>query len=228
MDAQRRRRLAREALAGVVSGPDAPIAATAAALTRAESARTVVLVEGISDQLALETLAGRHGLDLAAEGIVVVPIGGAQAATRHLLRFGPRGAGLAVVGLCDAAEERHVRRGLAAAGLGAPRDRAEMERAGFFVCEEDLEDELIHASGPAVVEALLDSQGDLGSFRTLRAQPAWRGEACDAQLRRWLGAGASRKLRYARLLVLALDLDRAPRPLRAVLAATDTRARPAG
>ncbi len=64
VDGERRERLAREALEGWVSGPDAPIAATAAALVNAESARVVVLVEGISDQLAVETLAGRNGRDL--------------------------------------------------------------------------------------------------------------------------------------------------------------------
>ena len=91
MDGERRRRLAREVLDGYVSGPDAPVEATAAALARSESARAVVLVEGISDQIALETLAGRQGRELAAEGIVIVPIGGAHAITRYLVRFGPSG-----------------------------------------------------------------------------------------------------------------------------------------
>ena len=94
-----------------------------------------------------------------------------------------------------------------------------MERLGFFVCEKDLEDELIRASGREAIEALLDSQGDLGSFHILRQQPAWRLEGFDAQVRRWLGAGARRKIRYARLLVESLPLDRMPRPLLAVLSA---------
>jgi len=177
----------------------------------------VVLVEGISDQIAVETLAGRQGRDLGAEGIVILPSGGAHAMPRHLARFGPGSAGLTVVGLCDAGEEHYVRRSLAAAGLGSPQDRDQMERLGFFVCEKDLEDELIRASGQAGIEGLLDSQGDLDSFRIFRQQPAWRQEGFDAQMRRWLGAGARRKIRYARLLVLSLDLDRVPRPLRAVL-----------
>jgi hypothetical protein len=122
--------------------------------------------------------------------------------------------------MCDAGEEDFFRRGLTAAELGSPRDRPEMERLGFFVCVEDLEDELIRASGRPAIEALLDSQGDLGSFRTLQKQPAWRHEGFGAQMRRFLGAGARRKLRYARLLVLALDLDHMPRPLEAVLART--------
>jgi hypothetical protein len=38
-------------------------------------------------------------------------------------------------------------------------------------------------------------------------------------LRRFLGAGSQRKLRYARLLTEAISRDRIPRPLKAVLAA---------
>jgi hypothetical protein len=93
-----------------------------------------------------------------------------------------------------------------------------MERMGFYVCVEDLEDELIRAVGAARVVALIESQGDLGSFRSLQRQPQWRGQHADAQLRRFLGSGATRKLRYARLLAGALDLDRLPHPLEAVLA----------
>ena len=219
VNGEQRHRLAQEVLEGTIHGPDAPIEATAAALARAESARTVVLVEGISDQMALETLAGRHGRDLGAEQIVIVPIGGAHAMTRYLELFGPPGAGLTIVGMCDAGEAQHVRRGLEAAGLGSSRNSAEMERLGFYVCEEDLEDELIRACGQTAIEDILDPQGDLDSFRTFRQQPAWRQEGFDAQMRRWLGAGARRKIRYARLLVSSLPLDRMPRPLTAVLSA---------
>ena len=215
-------------MTGGRDGPEAPAEAEAAALVRAESARTVVLVEGISDQRALETLAGRLGRDLGAEGVVIVPMGGAHAVARNLIRFGPQGAGLTVVGLCDAAEERYVRRGLERAGLGGPRTRDELEGAGFFVCDEDLEDELIRATGRAAIEHLLDAHGDLGAFDTLRQQPAWRHEGFEAQVRRWLGAGARRKVLYAHHLVQALPLDRVPRPLTAVLARTGTPDRDSG
>lgn len=222
MSRERRRRLAREALRGYANGPDAPLEATATALTMAESARSVVLVEGISDRIALESLAGRQGRDLAAEGVVVVPIGGAQAATRYLARFGPRGAGLPIAGLCDRPEARFFQRGLSAAGLGAPRDRGEMEALGFYVCVDDLEQELIRASGRAAIEELLAANGDLSSFRTLQKQPAWRERVFDAQVHRWLRAGARRNLRYAALLVDALPHEAMPHPLVAVLAATET------
>ena len=217
MDMTRRRELASRLLDGYVHGPAAATEATAVALAKVAAAQAVVLVEGISDQIAVETLAARGGRDLGAEHVVVLPVGGAHAITRYLEQLGPRGAGLRLAGLCDSGEENVVRRGLARAGIGSPRTRAGLERLGFYVCVEDLEDELIRAIGVARVAELIDSQGDLGSLRSLQRQPQWRGQPAGAQLRRFLGSGARRKLRYARLLVGAVDLDRLPHPLEAVL-----------
>jgi hypothetical protein len=176
-----------------------------------------VLVEGSSDQVALEALAARRGRSLDAEGVSVVPIGGAQAIGRFLNLFAAQGLDVKLAGLCDAAEEGDFRRGLERAGLGSPVTRADLERLGFYVCVADLEDELIRALGAAAVEQVVDGQGELGSFRTLQKQPAWHGRATEEQLRRFLGSGARRKIRYARLLVDALDLTHVPRPLDLVL-----------
>jgi hypothetical protein len=180
--------------------------------------RAVVLVEGVSDQRALEALAERRGGSLDAEGISILPIGGAQAIGRVLERYGPQGLDLRLAGLCDAGEESDFRRGLERAGLGSNLTRADMERLGFYVCVEDLEDELIRALGVAAVERVVDAQGDLGSFRTLQKQPAWQGRTTEEQFRRFMGSGGSRKIRYARLLVDALDLGKVPQPLDRVLA----------
>jgi hypothetical protein len=180
--------------------------------------RTVVLVEGISDQRALEALAERRGRNLVAEGISIVPIGGAQAIGAFLDLFGPRGLNLRLAGLCDAAEEGHFQRGLERAGLGTDLTRADMEALGFYVCVADLEDELIRSLGAASVEQVVDAQGELGSFRTLQKQPAWQGRTGDEQLHRFMGSGGRRKTRYARLLVEAVDLTRVPRPLDRLLA----------
>jgi len=188
------------------------------------SARAVVLVEGISDRVAIEALAERRGRNLDAEGVSVVPIGGAQAIGRFLDRFGPQGLDLRLAGVCDAAEEGEFRRGLERAGLGSNLTRAEMERLGFYVCVEDLEDELIRALGAPAVERVVDAQGDLGSFRTLQKQPVWQGRRTEDQLRRFMGSGGRRKIRYARLLVEALDLTQMPRPLDRVLAHVSTSA----
>jgi len=180
--------------------------------------RTVVLVEGISDQRALAALAERRGRNLDAEGISIVAMGGAQAIGHFLDRFGPRGRGVKLAGLCDAGEEREFQRALERAGFGSTLTRADMEALGFFVCVADLEDELIRSLGGAAVEQVVDAQGDLGSFRTLQKQPAWQGRSTAEQLRRFLGSGGSRKIRYARLLVEALDLNSVPGPLDRLLA----------
>jgi hypothetical protein len=178
----------------------------------------VVLVEGISDQVALEALAERRGRDLDAEGVSVVPIGGAQAIGKFLELYGPQGHDVKVAGLYDDAEEGEFRRGLDRAGLGSGLTRAEMERLGFYVCVADLEDELIRALGAARVEQVVEAQGDLGPFRTLQKQTAWKGRPTEEQLRRFMGSGGRRKIRYARFLVEALDLTQVPRPLDLVLA----------
>ena len=182
------------------------------------SAHTVVLVEGVSDQRALEALAERRGRNLCAEGVSIVPIGGAHAIGSSLERFGPRGLNVKLAGLCDAAEEDHFRRGLEQAGFGTSLTRAGAERLGFYVCEADLEDELIRSLGTASVERVVYARGELGAFRTLQNQPAWRGLPAHAQLWRFMGTRGGRKIQYARLLVHALDLSRVPRPLDGVLA----------
>jgi len=165
--------------------------------------------------VAIETLAERRELDTDSFGITIVPMGGAQAIGRFLDLFVPQGLQLA--GLCDAGEERDFARELERAGLGENLTREGMEELGFFVCVEDLEDELIRALGAAGVEEVVEAQGDLGPFRTLQNQPEWRERPLEDQLRRFMGSGGSRKIRYARLLVEALDLDRIPRPLDRVL-----------
>jgi hypothetical protein len=181
------------------------------------SARTVVLVEGVSDQRAVEALARLRGRDLEAERVAVVPMGGAQAIGRYLSRFGPGGLDLRLAGLCDAGEERDFARALERAGLGAGLSRSDMERLGFSVCVEDLEDELIRSLGVPAAEAVLDANGDLGSFRTLQKQPAWRGRRAEQQLRRFLGSYAG-KIKYAPLFVEALSPAQVPPPLESLLA----------
>jgi hypothetical protein len=162
-------------------------------------------------------LAERHGCNLEVEGVSVLPMGGAQAIGAFLDRFGPRGLDVKLAGLCDSGEEDDFRRGLEREGLGSGLTRSDMEALGFYVCVEDLEDELIRALGADVVEQIVAAQGELKSFRTLQKQGPWRRRPREEQLRRFMGSGGSRKIRYARLLVEALDLAKAPRPLDLVL-----------
>jgi Overcoming lysogenization defect protein-like, TOPRIM domain len=171
----------------------------------------VILVEGVSDQLAVEALAARRGHDLAAKGVTVVPIGGAGNIRHFLDRFIAQR--IRVAGLCDAGEEDDFRLAVERAGLGP-----ELGQAGFYVCDADLEDELIRCLGATRVERIVEDEGELGRFRTFQKQPAQRARTIEAQLRRFMGTRAGRKIQYAPLLVGALDLARVPRPLDGVLA----------
>ena len=197
-------------------------AALAAAVARARDAATgrcaVILVEGLSDQAAVGTLAARRGRDLDTEGVFVVPMGGATNIGHFLDLFGPRGLGVALAGLCDEGEEGDVRRGLARAGLNPGPARADAERLGFYVCVADLEDEMIRSLGTARVEQLIAAQGELTPFRTFCRQPAQRNRSRQQQLRRFMGTRSGRKLHYARVLASSLEETRVPRPLDRVLA----------
>jgi hypothetical protein len=196
----------------------------------AADARAVVLVEGLSDRSALEALAERRGRILDAEGIVIVSMGGASNVAHFLNRFGPPGLDRGLAGLYDEAEVGYFRRGLERAGL-LPRyqesrselarseaSRVEMEALGFYVCVTDLEDELIRALGVDEVLRIVEAEGELGSFHTFKQQPAHQASSAGDQLHRFLGTRSGRKIRYGRLLVEALDLDRVPRPLDRALA----------
>ncbi|HUH15877.1 MAG TPA: TOPRIM nucleotidyl transferase/hydrolase domain-containing protein [Gaiellaceae bacterium] len=163
----------------------------------------VVLVEGESDRVAVETLARRRGRDLAAEGVAVVPIGGAQAIGRVLREW--QGRELWVAGLCDAREAAGFARALG---------------AGAYVCDPDLEGELVRALGAERVLELVEARGQLGSFLTYQKQPAKRAWPFEEQVHGWLH---NWKIRYAAALVEALDLARVPRPLDGVLEHVDPR-----
>jgi hypothetical protein len=159
----------------------------------------VVLVEGVTDRIALHAVARRLALDL--DDIEIVPIGGAQAIRRASELYQDE----RVVGLCDAGEERWFRRVLGEA---------------TFVCVKDLEDEMIRALGPERVQGVVAAQDELDTFRSFQNQLFWRGRAVEMQLRRWLQNGG-RQHRYPPLLVEAMEPDEIPRPLAGVLAAAD-------
>lgn len=176
-------------------------------------ARAVILVEGPSDQYALEALGDRGGRNFDADGISVVPIGGAHTIGAYLSLFGPSGFDLRVSGLCDVAEEAIFAGALSSAGH-VINSRTDMEQLGFFVCDTDLEDELIRAVGTAGVVQVIDAAGDLAAFQALQNQPNYRSASLDDQVGAFV---RSRKIRYAPLLVDALDLARVPAPLDGVV-----------
>jgi hypothetical protein len=189
------------------------LAALHAPATIGARAQTVVLVEGMSDKLAVRALAERRGRDLDAEGIAILAMGGSKNIRRFLEVFGPQGIGLRVAGLYDVGEERDFQRGLEVAGFGSNLTRRDLEALGFHVCVADLEDELIRALGGDAVERVVAAQGELVALRTFQRQPQWAGRTREEQLRRFLGTHSRRKIECAPLLVHALDLDRVPAPL---------------
>jgi predicted phage gp36 major capsid-like protein len=203
-------RFSRAAVAWAAGGADAEAAAAAAQeLAATGDLRTVVLVEGVSNLAAVQALAARQNRNLDAEGVAVVPLGGATSITRFLNLFGPQGLDIALAGLCDAGEEGYFRRALA---------EAEVEPHGFYVCEADLEDELIRALGAPAVEQVIMEQGELRQLRTFQKQPAQRNRTPEQQLRRFMGTHSGRKAQYASALVEALSPTRVPRPLESLLA----------
>jgi hypothetical protein len=181
------------------------------------AARAAILVEGWSDQRALQTLAKQRGDDLESERILVVPTGGVTNVGHFVAALGPQGIGLSLAGLYDAPEQRQLCSALRRAGVvvGDPFDG--LETLGFFACDADLEDELIRALGASAVERLLDAQGELEQFRVFQSQPAQRGRSTEAHLRRFMGTRSGRKIRYGTLLVESLPLDRMPQSLERVL-----------
>ncbi len=142
--------------------------------------RVAVLVEGASDRAAVEALAAARGVDLHGRGVAVVSMGGATSIWRFLDRFTREDPEVRLAGLCDAGEEGYFRRGLERAGLGAVHDRAGLEALGFFVCDEDLEDELIRTLGVAAVERVIEEAGETRSLRALQKQPAQRDRSAGA------------------------------------------------
>ncbi|WP_432093161.1 TOPRIM nucleotidyl transferase/hydrolase domain-containing protein [Streptomyces sp. bgisy100] len=186
-------------------GPGGP----ARDLAESLGARTAVLLEGLSDLAAVEALAARRRRDLAAEGVCVVPMGGAMSVGRYAGLLGPPGLGLRLTGLCDEGERGFYERGLT---------RAEAPLQDIYVCAADLEDELIRALGTAGVEEILRAEGDFRAWRTFQRQPAQHGRPRHQQVRRFLGTKKGRKIRYGRLLVEALAPDRTPPPLDGLLA----------
>jgi hypothetical protein len=143
-------------------------------------------------------------------------MGGATNIGHFLDRFGPRGLDLPLAGLCDAGEEGDFSRALRRAGFTVS-GRADLERLGFFVCDADLEDELIRSLGVTRVAEVIEAQGEGKRLRTFLKQPAHRAELSAEQLRRFIGCRSGAKERYARVLTGELDPARLPAPLSALL-----------
>ena len=156
-----------------------------------------MLVEGASDRRALLVLAARLGVPPPE----VVVMNGITNLRAHLADHA------AALLLHDLAERAYVDRVLAASPADVRR----------FVCDADLEDELIRAVGVAGVLAVVDARGERAAYGLMAQQPAQRDRPEDQRLRRWLGARSGHKLAYAGYLAEAVPLDVVPGPLRELL-----------
>jgi hypothetical protein len=161
-----------------------------------------LFVEGRSDVAAVSALARSHNVQLTR--VAVVSLEGITNVRREL-RAHRDGAPTAV--LCDAGETGFVTRTLDADdGLDHPPVR-------LFVCDRDLEDELIRALGPRRAAEVVRLAGIGDSFDRMSRQPQWRDEPLAAQLRRFAGAGAGRKELLAEAWATALLPGAVPAPL---------------
>ena len=178
--------------------------------------RTIVLVEGVTDELALRLAAVRMGRNLEAEAVSVIPINGAHAIGRILQQLAADQPDAKLAGLYDAGEEQVIRAALERAGLGSP-GRTRLESAGFFACTADLEEELIRAAGETMLSTLIEREGDAQAWHTFQRQQAWQGRPMDQQFRRFIRSISERNSRYIRAIVETIDPSRLPRPLRLLL-----------
>ena len=217
-------RLQRSPTDVVATQPTGLNSADAAALSRystpetAEAffARKVILVEGLSDRLALLTLARRRGRNLDSEQTSVVALHGAGTIGSFLKLLGPNGLKLKLSGLCDVNEEGDWIKKLEQNGFGSSLTRTTLVSLGFFVSVRDLEDELVRAVGNVKVETVIDAQGEAATLKTFAAQPDKKGKPVNEVLRLFLQS-RDRKVRYAPLLVEALDMGKVPQVLDDVL-----------
>lgn len=175
--------------------------------------RGVVLVEGPSDQAAVLALAASFCLPLDQAGVTVITMGGITNLYQHLVQYSTAPDTALIGGLYDAAEEGVVQGATARLGWGDALTREQLAAHGLFACDPDLEGELIRALGPPAVLDLIQSENELGGFRTFQRQPAQRERPLVDQLHRFAGIRSGRKIRYGGLLTERLDPGILPAPL---------------
>lgn len=179
------------------------------------TSRMFVLLEGPSDVAAVSALMKTLGIDPVPVELVslngVTNVGRVLEEIRLL-----RGTDADVVGLCDAADTRFVEKALVADGLPVA-DATDLPVYGFFVCQQDLEDELIRALGPGRALVALQGAGLGSKLEALRTQEPWVDRPLAEQLHRFCGAASGRKELAAGILATAMSEADIPEPLAMLL-----------
>lgn len=179
-------------------------------------ARSVILVEGASDKLALQALAEKMATNLDSKGVSIIELDGANTLGTFLKLVGKTGFDLPIQGLCDADKVSDWCDYLQDAGHGTPATRADLEALGFYVADRDLEDELIRSLGSARVKAAIKSEGDESAWITFQKQPTQKSLPESEQLRSFIKKG-NRKVQYAPVLVDLLQLHEVPNCLARII-----------
>ncbi|MEX0985754.1 MAG: AAA family ATPase [Actinomycetota bacterium] len=162
------------------------------------TARCVVVVEGVSDRILMERVAELTGRNLDRLGVAVFELDGVRLFRLAYEAFGPPGFNLPLTGLVD--EDARV---LCADTVGAAP--ADLEDAGFVVCDPDLEGVYIDALGVDVVIDTLSASPLITEHSLLAACGATaRDEVTRDKLWRYCG-----KHKVAAALAVAARIDEA-------------------
>lgn len=116
------------------------------------TSRSLILVEGPSEEIITRRVAELRGINLDREDISIVSLGAANNFPNAYNLFGPNGFNIAVSSLVDKAEAH-----LLASTLGVNEDQ--LATNNVVICDADLENEYIRALGSArTVELLTNSE----------------------------------------------------------------------
>ena len=178
------------------------------------SKRIAVLLEGPSDVAAVNAL--MKTCDIDPKPAELVSLAGITNVGRVLAEVRLTRPDVDVVGLCDAADTRFVEKALSDDGMPVA-DASDLPVYGFFVCERDLEDELIRALGAERARDAIVGAGLGSPFESLRSQQPWVDRPLAEQLHRFCGAASGRKELAAGILASALAPDEVPEPLSMLL-----------
>lgn len=180
----------------------------------------MILLEGASDVAAVRVLAHTRGLGTAVDegSIAAVSLDGVTNMRTGIVTARERHPEARVLGLCDAREQQVAVRALIATGVlaeGAGAD--DLPGAGFFVCHDDLEEELMRALGRDGVEAAIETLGLQPALLAFQRQEAWRGRPFEEQVHRFCAVASGRKIAMAGAMGAGLSVEQIPAPIAALL-----------
>jgi predicted ATPase len=172
-------------------------------------AESIIIVEGFSDLLAVRRSADVTGRNLDGAGVSVLSLDGAGTIKHYLRLFGPQGLDLDLHGLCDEDAEADWIAKLTDAGI-AVATRTDLEGHGFYVCDPDLEFELVAALGSTGVKQVVAEHGAEGTYNSFANQSSNSGKS---EIEVQVAFFKRDKVRWAPLLSDALKPTSVPSPI---------------